>query len=157
MTGVRRVARERLIARPFPRHQSTLAPTRRLDMLALSSYVVTSPSKRTKSRTQHGVRGNRPHGARTVGPVGLDGELSLLTGAHVKQALVPALDDLPLSNGEAEWLSAAVRCVKFGAVALEGSAVVHVDLVSGLGLTVALDGGYDFGFEVLTLLALWQE
>jgi hypothetical protein len=43
-----------------------------------------------------------------VGPLGLDCELPLLAGAHVEQALVPALDDLAGTDGEGQGLAAVV-------------------------------------------------
>jgi hypothetical protein len=103
-------------------------------------------------RTQHAVRRDGASAAAAVRPVGLDGELALLAGAHVEQALVPALDNLTLAHGEAQWLAAVVRGVELAAVALEGAAVVHLDAVAGLGGAAALDLGDDFRLEVLLSL-----
>lgn len=99
--------------------------------------------------TQHAVRGDRAGATAAIRPVRLDGKLALLARAHVQQSLVPALDDLALANGEAEWLAAVVRSVELAAVALEGAAVVHLDAVAGLGRALALDLVGDFGLEVL--------
>jgi hypothetical protein len=79
----------------------------------------------------------------------LDGQFPFLARAHVQEALVPALDDLALADGEAQGLAAVVRSVELAAVALEGAAVVDVDLVAGLGLARTLGGGDDFGLQVL--------
>ena len=93
------------------------------------------------SRTQDTVGRNGAYTPLTIGPLGLDGELPLLAWAHVQKTLVPTLDDLALSNGEAERLAAVVGGVELAAVLLEGTSVVHVDLVAGLSLAVALDSG----------------
>ena len=78
------------------------------------------------AHTQHAVRGDGTSATAAIRPVGLDGELALLSWAHVKETLVPALDDLALSDREAEGLAAAVRSVELGAVGLEGSTVCGV-------------------------------
>ena len=75
---------------------------------------------------QHAVSRNRPRAPAAIRPVRLDCELPLLANAHVEKTLVPALDDLALSDREAEGLAAAVRSVKLGAVGLESSAVCGV-------------------------------
>jgi hypothetical protein len=69
---------------------------------------------------EHAVGRDGAHGAGAVRPVGLDGELALLARAHVQQALVPALDDLALADGEGEGLPAVVGGVEFGAWVGEG-------------------------------------
>ena len=98
---------------------------------------------------QDAVRRNRPRTPRTVCPLGLDSQLPLLARAHVKQTLVPALDHLAAANLEAERLPAVVGGIEFGAVRLQSSTVVHVDLVAGDGRALAVDCGDDFGLEVL--------
>jgi hypothetical protein len=111
---------------------------------------VPTPSILLGIRTQHAVRRDGASTAAAVCPVGLDGQLALLAGAHVEQALVPALDDLALAHGEAQRLAAVVRGVELAAVALEGAAVVHLDTIAGLGGAVALDLVDDFRLEVLS-------
>ena len=92
---------------------------------------------------QNGVTWNWPHTACTVSILWLNGKLPLVSNAHVLQALVPSFDDLAFSEGEAKRLVAVVGSVKLGAV-FEGAAVVHVDLVAcmrvsmcGIGASVA--------------------
>ena len=115
------------------------------------------------THTQHAVRGDGTSATAAIRPVGLDGELALLSWAHVKETLVPALDDLALADSEAKGLSAVVGGVELAAVALEGAAVVHLDAVTGLCGALALDSFGDFGLEVLgALLAViyciwWRE
>jgi hypothetical protein len=58
--------------------------------------------------TQNAVGGNGSSTPGTVRPVRLDGELPLLTRAHVEKTLVPALDDLALAHGEGQWLASVV-------------------------------------------------
>ena len=53
---------------------------------------------------EHRVGGNRTHSPTSVSHFRLDGELSLVSNAHISQTLVPALDDLALSEMEAQWL-----------------------------------------------------
>lgn len=99
--------------------------------------------------TQNAVRRDRASTARAIGPIGLDGELPLLSRAHVKQTLVPALDDLALADGEAQGLAAAVGSVEFGTVR-QSSAVVNIDLVASLRLASTLGRSEDLGLEVLS-------
>lgn len=50
--------------------------------------------------TQNAVGRDGSGAPRAISPVGLDGELPLLSHAHVQKTLVPALDDLSLANSE---------------------------------------------------------
>lgn len=104
------------------------------------------------THTQHAVCGDGTSATAAVRPVGLDGELALLSRAHAEQTLVPALDDLALANSEAKRLAAVVGGVELAAVALEGTAVVHLDAIAGLGRALALNSFGDFGLEVLEAL-----
>ena len=56
---------------------------------------------------------------------------------------------MALADGEGQRLAAVVGGVELAAVALEGAAVVHVDLIAGLGLAGAFGGGDDLGLQVL--------
>lgn len=58
--------------------------------------------------TQNTVGGDRASTPRAIGPLRLDCELPLFAGAHVEQALVPALDDLAGTDGEGQGLAAVV-------------------------------------------------
>jgi hypothetical protein len=99
--------------------------------------------------TQDAVGRDGASAPRAVCPVRLDGELPLLAWAHVQKALVPALDDLARTNGEGQGLATVVRSIELAAVALEGTAVVHVNLVAGNGLATAFDRLGDLGLQVL--------
>lgn len=100
-------------------------------------------------KDQHRISRNRTRTPRSIRPIRLNRQLPLLARAHVQQSLIPALDDLALSDTEAQRLTAVVRCVEFAAVFLKGAAVVYVDHVTGDSLAGAFDWGCDFGFEVL--------
>ena len=65
-------------------------------------------------------------------------------GANVEsnESLIPSLDDLAGTNGELEWLASVVAGVELAAVALEGSLVVSLDLLSGLD-----DGTFSLGCD----------
>jgi hypothetical protein len=58
--------------------------------------------------TQNAVGRDRTSTPRAVAPLRLDGELPLLAGAHIKQTLVPALDDLACADSEAQGLATAI-------------------------------------------------
>lgn len=93
--------------------------------------------------TKHRVRRDRPHPPRSIRPVRLDRQPSLLTRTHVQQALIPPLDHLALADVEGERLATVVARVELGAVAGECASVVHFDLVAGFRFAVALGGrGY---------------
>lgn len=85
---------------------------------------------------EHRVGGDGSHAPSSVSPLRLDGQCSLLAGAHVQESLVPSLDDLSLADVEGERLAAVVAGVELGAVLLEGSAVVDIDLVAWISLSV---------------------
>src|SRR5436305_1497503 len=83
---------------------------------------------------QGGVRRNyaaRPAG--TVAEVGGDGELPLAADLHAGDAFVPAADDLPAAEVEAEGALAVMAGVELGAV-LQPAGVVDVDGLAGFGL-----------------------
>ena len=105
--------------------------------------------------TEHTVSRNGSDAPAAIRPVRLDRELPLLTRAHVQETLVPALDDLSLSDNEAQRLPAIVGCIELSAVLLESTAIVYIDLVTCYTLPVALDCLGDLGLEVLyTTLAV---
>lgn len=79
---------------------------------------------------EHRIGRDRSHTSRTVSPLRLNDQGSLLAWAHVQESLVPSLDDLSLANVEGQRLAAVVAGVEFGSVGVEGSAVVDVDLVA---------------------------
>lgn len=101
--------------------------------------------------TQHSILRNWARSPRSVTPLRLNGQLPLLTRAHIQKTLIPSFNNLARADGEREGLSAVVRCVEFRAVGFEGAAVVHVDLVAGLGLARAAGGLGDFGLEVFVV------
>jgi hypothetical protein len=105
-------------------HQVTFHPPKLRYLQLILANAINADKLRLKD--QHAVSRNRPRAPAAVRPVRLDCELPLLADAHVKKTLVPALDDLALSNRETEGLAAAVRRVELGAVGLEGSAVCGV-------------------------------
>ena len=99
--------------------------------------------------TQHTVGRDGTNTTAAISPVRLNGQFTLLARAHVQQSLVPALDNLSLSDGEAQWLATVVGGIEFGAVRFEGTAVVDVDLIASNGLAFAFCRNGDFGLEVL--------
>ena len=76
---------------------------------------------------------------------------------HVKEPLVPSFDHLALADGEGQRLATVVRGVELAAIALEGAAVVHVDLVAGFGLARAGGGRDDFRLQVLGVVSRLDE
>jgi hypothetical protein len=74
-------------------------------------------------------RDDTADGAVSVGEVGGDGELAPLADLHAEEALIPALDDLALADGEVERLAAIVAGVELGAIG-EGTTVVNGNGVS---------------------------
>ena len=90
---------------------------------------------------EHRVGWDGSHTPSSVTPVRLDDQCPLLAGAHVQESLVPSLDDLALADVEGERLAAVVAGVEFGAVGVEGTAVVDVDLVTWGLLVSMLRGG----------------
>lgn len=115
---------------------------------------------------EHRVGWDGSHTPSSVTPVRLDNQCPLLARAHVQESLVPSLDDLSLADVEGERLAAVVAGVELGAVFLEGAAVVNVDFVAwvlvsmlprasawvaltALGLPGALDGLGDLNVERL--------
>lgn len=58
--------------------------------------------------TQDTVGRDRSDTPLSIRPVGLDGQLPLLAWAHVKETLIPSLDNLALTDCEAEGLAAVV-------------------------------------------------
>lgn len=127
---------------------------------------------------QHAVRRDGANAAGAVGPLGLDGQLPLLAGAHVEQALVPALDHHAFADSEGERLATVVGGVEFyaellawsrhikvarelvaallqlgtgrtGAISLKRATVVDINLVAGDGLLLAVDLVRHFNVERL--------
>lgn len=96
---------------------------------------------------EHRVGRDGSHTPSSISPLGLDGQCSLLAGAHVQESLVPSLDNLSLADVEGERLAAVVAGVELGAVFLEGAAVVDVDLVTWRSLSVlyAFEGCFGVG------------
>jgi hypothetical protein len=90
-------------------------------------------------KDEHRVGRDRTHGSGAVARLGLNCECPLLARAHAQNALVPALDNLALANVERQRLAAVVGCVEFGAVGLEGAAVVDVDFVACLEFSFCLN------------------
>jgi len=64
-----------------------------------------------------------------VGKVRGDGELALLANLHAQKALVPALDDLAIANGEGERVTAVVAGIELLAAG-ESALVVDVNGVT---------------------------
>jgi hypothetical protein len=90
---------------------SSSLPTPSIDTSSVSKTVDVSRCFWTHESllpTQDAVGGDGACAARSVSPVRLDGELPLLSRAHVEQTLVPTLDDLALSYSEGKRLSAVV-------------------------------------------------
>lgn len=58
-----------------------------------------------------------------------NGKLALLADLHADEALVPTLDDLPLTDGELERLVAVIAGVELLAVG-KSTLVVDLDLVA---------------------------
>lgn len=56
-------------------------------------------------------------------------------------------NDPPGSDLETQRRAAVVAGIELGAVAGQGAAVVHVDIVALFGLARAFDGGGDFDLE----------
>jgi hypothetical protein len=90
----------------------------------------TSNANKLSLKDEHRVGGDGTHGSGAIARLGLDCECPLLARAHAQNSLVPALDHLALANVERQRLAAVVGCVEFGAVGLEGTAVVDVDFVA---------------------------
>jgi hypothetical protein len=90
----------------------------------------TSDADKLSLELEHRVGRNGSHAPSTVSPLRLNDQCSLLAGAHVQETLVPSLDDLALTDVEAERLATVVAGIELGAVGVEGTAVVDVDLVA---------------------------
>lgn len=58
------------------------------------------------------------------------------------------LDNLSLTDGEAQWLTPLVAGIEFGAIRLQCAFVVHGDLVTTLALSVTFDGAGYFDFDL---------
>jgi hypothetical protein len=69
--------------------------------------------------------------------------------AHSKDSSVYApLDNLSLTDNEAQWRATVVACIEFRAISLERASVVDIDLVSPLRLALALDGSGDLNIQL---------
>lgn len=110
------------IAKANPPHPPLPCPRRKRERKKLT--------KRTPSR-------NRPHGPLPVPKLRRNRQDPLIPNTHVQQPFVPALDDLPVADGEVEGRAAVVGGVELGAVGGEGAAVVDGDGVAPLGLAGA--------------------
>ena len=104
--------------------------------------------------TQHTVGRDGTNTTAAISPVRLNGQFTLLARAHVQQSLVPALDNLSLSDGEAQWLATVVGGIEFGAVRFKGTAVMDVDLIASDSLACAFCGDSDLGLEMLCVIEL---
>ena len=82
------------------------------------------------------ARDNIPRPLVTVAEGGGHYQPPLLAGAHAKNALFPALDDLSDTDLELEGLSAVIAGVELLAV-LEGAGVVHLEQVAVAGRALA--------------------
>jgi hypothetical protein len=110
-----------------------------MSTLQLTSILLsldTSNADKLGLKDEHRVGRNGTHCSGAVARLGLDCECPLLARAHAQNALVPALDHLALANVERQRLAAVVGCVEFGAVGLEGAAVVDVDFVACLEVSI---------------------
>jgi hypothetical protein len=75
-----------------------------------------------------------------IGKIGGNSELALLAHLHAEEALIPALDDLAITDSELERVTAVVAGVELLAVG-ESAPVVDCDGVTALGLgSLALAG-----------------
>lgn len=131
---------------------SSSLPTPSIDTSSVSKTAYVSRCCWTHESllpTQDAVGGDGTCAARSVSPVRLDGELPLLSRAHVEQTLVPTLDDLALAYSKGKRLSAVVRGIEFAAIRLQCTAVMNIDLIASNSLALALDRDGDFGLEVL--------
>lgn len=79
---------------------------------------------------EHRVGRDRSHTPSAVSPLRLNDQSPLLARAHVQKSLVPTLDHLSFANVERQGLATIVGCIEFGAIGLEGTAVVDVDFVA---------------------------
>ena len=68
----------------------------------------------------------------TVPVVRWAGKSGLSANFESNESLIPALDDLAGTNNELKWLTSVVAGVELVAIALELSAVVSLDFLSGL-------------------------
>lgn len=59
-------------------------------------------------KNEHRVGRDRAHSSAAISPLRLNSQSALLARAHVEDSLVPSLDNLSLSNVEAQRLAAVV-------------------------------------------------
>ncbi len=106
--------------------QSPPTPSQRLHQhhQHLSPYVQPTHHKLTK----RAPRRNRPHSPFPVPKLRRNRQRPLIPDAHVQQALIPPLDDLPLADGKVQRLAAVVAGVEFGAVGGESAAVAGLQI-----------------------------
>lgn len=90
----------------------------------------TSNADKLGLENQHRVGRDGTHASAAVSPVRLDSQPPLLARAHVQKSLVPSFDDLAFADVEAQGLAAVIGRIEFGSIGLEGTTVVHVDLVA---------------------------
>mmetsp|Transcript_48765 Transcript_48765/g.106188 ORF Transcript_48765/g.106188 Transcript_48765/m.106188 type:complete len:634 (+) Transcript_48765:84-1985(+) len=116
----------------------------RLDDAPIAEEVLPGdPAEELDLEDERRARGDLGWGAGlSIGELGGQGEPGNLPLLHGGDALVPALDDLPLAEAEDEGLAALARGVEAAPVRRERADVVHRDLVAllrapplrGLGL-----------------------
>jgi hypothetical protein len=111
-------------------------PISNLQLTTICLGLDTSDANKLGLEDEHGVGRDGTHGSGAVTRLRLDCECPLLARAHAQNALVPALDHLALANVERQRLAAVVGSVEFGAVRLEGAAVVDVDFVACLEVSI---------------------
>jgi hypothetical protein len=111
-------------------------PISNLQLTTVCLSLDTSNANKLGLEDEHRVGRDGAHGSGAVARLGLDCECPLLARAHAQNSLVPALDHLALANVERQRLAAVVGCVEFGAVGLEGTAVVDVDFVACLEVSI---------------------
>jgi hypothetical protein len=117
---------------PFDIH----IPISTLKLTPILLGLHTSNADKLSLKDEHRVGRDGTHSSGAVARLGLDCECPLLARAHAQDSLVPALDHLALADVERQRLTAVVGCVEFGAVGLEGTAVVDVDFVACLVFSI---------------------
>jgi hypothetical protein len=111
-------------------------PISNLQLTTVCLSLDTSNANKLGLEDEYRVGRDGAHGSGAVARLRLDCECPLLARAHAQNSLVPALDHLALANVERQRLAAVVGCVEFGAVGLKGTAVVDVDFVACLEVSI---------------------
>ncbi len=97
----------------------------RVALPGMTPPIPLAPSAKQDVSIGSSKRG-RTGGARHTGEFRGDSQLALLANLHAQQALVPALDDLALTGGEGQRVTAVVAGVELLAIR-EGALVVDAD------------------------------